>query len=344
VELMKAARFYGPGQPLRLEEVPVPQPGPHEVLVQTKACGICGSDQHIVFEGTTETAFRPITLGHEPSGVVAGVGPEVEGLEPGTPVSVVPDVACGHCLNCVAGHSELCVSRRLIGIHLDGALAEYFVVPARNCVPIPAGVSFPEAAVITDAVATPYHALHVGHLRAGQMVAVLGLGGLGIHAIMLARLAGASRVLAVGSHTASKARAARAGADLVLGWDPDPVQELRRATDGQGVDLALDFLGTGTSVTVALAALRPGGRLVVVGLSPEPAPIPTRVVVRHGLTIYGSYGCTRNDVRALLELRAQGRLDLSGSITHTYRLDEVNQALEQLNTKAGNPLRIVVEV
>jgi D-arabinose 1-dehydrogenase-like Zn-dependent alcohol dehydrogenase len=340
---MKAARFHAVGEPLRLEELPEPEPGPLEVRVRTRACGLCGSDLHIVFDGTTETARRPLVLGHEPSGVVDAVGAEVTGLAVGTPVSVVPDVTCGQCPNCIAGHSELCLSRRLIGIHLDGALAEFFVVPARNCVPVPPGVSFPEAAVITDAVATPYRALHVGHLRSGQAVAILGLGGLGVHAVMLARLAGASRVVAVGSHPASRARAVAAGADAVLGWDPDPVGELLRLTEGVGLDLAVDLLGTPRSVATALAVLRPGGRLVVVGLDPEPAPLATQVLVRRGLTVYGSYGSSRNDVRALLELRAQGRLDLSRSITHTYPLERVNEALERLRSKEGDPLRIVIQ-
>lgn len=342
--MMRAARFYKVGEPLSVEYVPKPSPGPHEVLVATRACGICGSDRHIALEGATPVGKVPITLGHEAAGVVAAVGSEVRGLRVGTSVSVLPDIGCGECVNCVGGHGELCVARELIGIHRDGALADYFLAPAQNCIPLPPDIGFAEAAVITDAVATPYHALRMGHLRSGQSVLVVGLGALGLHAVQLARLAGASQVLAMGAHRAARERARDAGARLVLDPGEDPVGRVLDATSGLGVDLAVDLRGTSLSLDIALASLRPGGRVVVVGLSAERAQLPLAVLVRRGLSVVGAYGATRNDVEALFRLYATGRLDLSRSISSTYALDDVNAAFAQLASKAGNPFRIVVEM
>jgi D-arabinose 1-dehydrogenase-like Zn-dependent alcohol dehydrogenase len=129
---MKAARFYEVNESLRIEEVPVPEVQEDEVLVQTRAVGLCGSDIHIVFEGVTPTAFTPITLGHEPSGEVAHTGTRVEGWEEGDRVTVDPVLFCGSCRNCITGHTEICLTRRLIGIQAEGALAEYVVVPAKT--------------------------------------------------------------------------------------------------------------------------------------------------------------------------------------------------------------------
>ena len=116
-EKMKAARFYKVGEPLKVETIPIPGLGPEEVLINVKACGICGSDIHIVYEGVTPTAYTPIILGHEPSGVIVALGSEVEGWKIGDRVTVNPFLTCGKCINCLSGNSQICLSRRVIGIH-----------------------------------------------------------------------------------------------------------------------------------------------------------------------------------------------------------------------------------
>ena len=195
---MKAARFYEVNEPLRVEEVPVPEVQEDEVLVQTRAVGLCGSDIHIVFEGVTPTAFTPITLGHEPSGEVAQKGTRVEGWDEGDRVTVDPVLFCGSCRNCITGHTEICLTRRLIGIQAEGALAEYVVVPAKNLVRLPENVPFTVGAIITDAIATPFHALvDRAVLKVGESVAIYGVGGLGLHAVQIARLLGAAKIFVV---------------------------------------------------------------------------------------------------------------------------------------------------
>ena len=223
---MKAARFYQVGQPLVLEEVPRPQPGPEEVLIRVKSCGICGSDIHIVYEGVTPTAFQPIILGHEFSGENAGVGEWCEGWKIGDRAAVNCIVSCGTCPNCLSGNDQICFQRQLLGIHLNGGLAEYVAVPTRNLARLPKQVSFDQGAVLTDAVATPYHALtRRGKVVSGDSVAVLGCGGLGLHAVQLAKSLGAGRVIALDVSEVALERARERGADLVCRPDREDVLE-----------------------------------------------------------------------------------------------------------------------
>jgi len=181
-EKMRAARFYTVGEPLKVETVGIPELRLNEVLVDVKACGICGSDIHIVYEGVTPTAYSPITLGHEPSGVIAALGDEVKDWRIGERVVVNPFVTCGKCVNCLSGNSQICLSRRVIGIHTEGGLAEFLKIPARNLVRLPENIPFDQGGIAVDAVATPFHAItNRGALKVGERVAIFGCGGLAAH-------------------------------------------------------------------------------------------------------------------------------------------------------------------
>jgi 2-desacetyl-2-hydroxyethyl bacteriochlorophyllide A dehydrogenase len=341
---MKAARFRQVNKPLSLEDIPAPSPGPGQVLIRVRACGICGSDIHIVYEGVTPTAFTPITLGHEPAGEVAEVGPEVEGFKPGDRVAVCPFIVCGQCRNCREGRHQICLKRICIGIQANGALAEYLLVPAANLVPLPPQVPFEQGAIITDAVATPWHALTVtGRLKAGETVAVFGCGGLGIHGVKLARLAGAALVVAVDVHGPALERALAAGADAVVNAaKEDAVQAIKDLSHG-GVDLSLELVGLNASIAQAVDSLRVGGRAVVAGLGPEPITVsPPVQFVRQEAALLGSYGFTVSETAELVGLVATGRLNLADSVSLTLPLTEVNQGLDRLHKKIGDPVRIVI--
>lgn len=343
--VMKAARFYLAGQPLRIEEIPVPEPKAGEVLVKVEACGVCGSDIHIALEGVTPTAFAPITLGHEPAGVVAEVGPGVKGFAPGQPVSVCPFLVCGRCRNCSDGRQSVCLSRRCIGIQAEGALAEYLCMPAENLVPLPESVSIEEGAIITDAVATPFHAISaVGRLRAGESVAVFGCGGLGIHAVQLARAMGAGLVIAIDLRDSVLERALALGADAAVNAARhDAPEAVRRICDG-GVDLSVELVGAQGTIAQAVQCLRVGGRAVVAGLGPEPiTTLPPTQFVRTEAAILGSYGFTVREIATLVDLVARGRLDLSGSITKVLPLSDINAALHELYQKFSDIIRLVIK-
>jgi len=342
---MTAARFHEVNEPLQLEEVPVPEIREDEVLVQVKAVGLCGSDVHIVFEGVTPTPFKPITLGHEPCGVVAATGARVEGWEEGDRVSVTPLLFCSSCRNCITGHTNVCLTRKIMGIQANGALAEYLVVPAKNLVRLPEEVPFTVGAIITDAVATPFQAMaERAALRAGETVAVYGAGGLGLHAVQICRLLGAQKIIVVDPREGQLERAREMGADLTI--DPEetqPVEAILEATGGLGVDVAGEFVGLQGTIAQCVESVVRGGRVVVAGLGADPISIvPPTIFVRDGISLLGSYGFTKRNIEQLVELAAAGRLNLEESITHTFPLDEVNTALKYLHEKIENPIRVAV--
>ncbi len=342
---MLAARFYEVGKPLSLERIETPVPGPGEVLVKIRACGLCGSDLHIIFEKTARTAYLPITPGHEPAGDVAEIGPEVSGWKVGDRVALVPGTWCGNCFACMDGRSELCENGYGLGITGEGALAEYIKVPAQNLVRIPTGVPYEQAAIITDAVATPYHAITgVGKLRAGETIALFGAGGLGMQAVQIARMEGASRIIVVDLRDDALERARQFGADDVINAsETNPVEAIRQMTGGRGVDMSVELVGYAKTVEQATRCLRPGGRAVICGVGIEKAQLPPQVLfVQKAYQVLGSYGMSRNDIKVLLDLVASGRLDLAPSITHTFPLEQVNEALITLRDKIGNPIRVVV--
>lgn len=343
---MKAARLLKAGEPLAVEEVAVPVPGADEVLVEVSACGLCGTDIHLAVDGDIPVERTPITLGHEAAGVVAALGLAVSGFAIGQRVALFPSAICGRCRFCNAGRESLCEASKVYGMTRDGALAQYVVAPRFGLIPIPDGVAFAQAAIVTDGVATPFHALRTrGVLRAGEAVAIIGCGGLGAHAILLARMMGAGFIAAVDTLAEARARALEFGADVAI--DPASEADIGKAIRrrfGRGVDLALEFVGRAASVETAVRALDTGGRAVVVGVGAERAHLPPLIsFVGREIAVMGSFGMDKRDIEDLLALVARGRLDLSRSITQTYRLAEVNNALARLASKEAGVIRLVVE-
>ncbi len=344
---MKAARFHEVGEPLKIEAVPIPELGPAEVLVNVKACGICGSDIHIVYEGVTPTAYSPITLGHEPSGVIAALGPEVKDWKVGEKVTVVPFLSCGKCINCISGNSEICLSRRVVGIHTEGGLAEFLKIPVENLIRLPENIPFDQGGISVDAVATPFHAVTKrGDLKAGEKVAIFGCGGLGIHGVQIAKICGASVVIAVDTIDAALQRAKKVGADEIINATRGrTVEKIKEISGGLGVDLSLEFIGLKETIEQAARCVRVGGRTVVVGLGSEPISLPPPTIfVRSESSLIGSYGSTALEIQRVIDLVAGGKLKLSDSITERVPLGDVNQGLDHLHRKIGNPIRIVIEI
>jgi len=346
-EKMRAARFYSVGEPLKIDLIPIPELGSGDVLIHVKACGICGSDIHIVYEGVTPTAYSPITLGHEPSGLIAALGPEVVGWKIGERVTINPFITCGKCINCLSGNPQICLSRKVIGIHTEGGLAEFLKVPSKNMVHLPEPIPFDQGGIAVDAVATPFHAItNRGALRAGEKVAVFGCGGLGIHGIQIAKVCGASMVIAVDTIDSALERAKKVGADVVMNPKRErPIQKIKELTGGIGVDLALEFIGLRETIEQAVGCVRVGGRIVVVGLGSENISIlPPTTFVRLELSLLGSYGSTTLEIQRVIDLIASNKLSLADSITERFPLEEVNEGLEHLHKKIGNPIRIVIEI
>jgi len=343
---MLAARLYKPGEPLRVEHVPVPAPADGELLVRVSACGLCGTDLHLAVVGDLPVERTPITLGHEAAGVVAAVGEGTTGFRQGDRVALFPAATCGLCRFCLIGRESLCERSRVYGMARDGALAEYIAVPARAAIPLPEAIPFHLGAIVTDGVATPFHALRRrGRLQAGEAVAVVGCGGLGTHALLLARMMGAACVVAVDPQPQARARAGELGADIVLdAADPQAVKTLRAALGRRGVDLALEFVGRRESAALALQLLDVTGRAVFVGVGPDrPELPPLAAFVGREQAVLGSFGMDRADIVDLFALLAGARLDLSRSVSTRYQLAEVNDALQALARKETAIVRLVVE-
>lgn len=320
------------------------RPGQGEVLVEVKAAGVCGSDLHIQ-EGRTRLATYPLTLGHENAGVVAQLGPGVDGWREGDRVCTNFLLTCGKCAYCAGGRPSLCLHRSGLGMHRDGGFARYVTVPARGLIALPDNVSFEQGAVATDAIATPYHAITKRmRPRLGESVVVYGIGGLGFHAVQLLRLHGAHPIIAVDVVEENLTRATTVGADHVVNAsEADPVQLVRGLTDGLGADHALELVGREETIAQATMSVRPGGRAVLVG---HGAPcinlMAPGVFVRQELEVIGSYAFEATEIAEVLRLISCGRLDLNGSITHRLELQDVNQALEMLKSRRENPIRIVI--
>lgn len=340
---MLAARLHTPAKPLPVEELPLPDIAGDEVLVRVLACGVCGSDLHM-WRGTLPVRQTPIVLGHEIAGTVAHVGPECGDWSEGDAVIVRAGAGCGECAYCRDGRDNLCPQQKVLGMDLDGGFAQYVKAPARSLAPLPEGIPFETGAILSDAVATPYHALAGrGRLQTGESVAVFGCGGLGTHAVLLARLLGADTVIAVDVRAGPLVRARALGADEVVNASQDdPAKAIRRRT-GDGVDLAVECVGRPESIAQAVRSLRPGGRAVVVGMGNQPIALPPPALFawrEHALL--GSFGSTRADLDAVVEMVRSGRLDLSGSISARLPLAEANRALEMLDSGEGDPVRIAL--
>jgi propanol-preferring alcohol dehydrogenase len=342
--MVRAARFYKPKEPLRIEEVPTPALGPNDVIVEVKAAGLCGSDVHIL-DGETSTGFTPIILGHESAGVIAEVGEQVRGWKPGDRVCIDCVTACGLCYNCLRGRDSICLSRKLIGIHLDGALTQYVRASARNLVGLPESVPFEQGAILTDAVATPYHAITKrAKFDIGETIAIFGLGGLGVHALQISKLMGAGLVIGVDVEELILARGLAFGADVAVNSrKEDPVKRIKELTGGWGVDVALECIGKNLTVSQCVESVRVGGRAVILGLGPDSIHIrPITEFVRGEVELIGSSAFELKEIQQIVQLVASGRLDLSKSITKKISLEEVNEGIDDLRMKRGNPIRILI--
>lgn len=322
----------------RLEPAEVPDPGPPGpgmVLVRVRACGVCYTDVKIA-SGALPAPMLPALphiLGHEPAGEVAAVGEGVRSVAPGDHVAVYFYLPCGRCRACRTGEDTLCESVRQVGFNVPGAMAEYLVVPEANVVRIGRHVPFEEAAVIADAVATTVHGLRErAGLKVGESVLVIGAGGLGMHAIQVAKLGGA-RVVAVDQVPEKLELARQVGADAAFLIQSERVEEQVMEAAGGPLDLVVELVARPATMGLAARVLRKGGRLLMIGYQPGvDLAIPTADVVLRNLTILGSRASPLQSFRETVRLVEEGRI--RPIVTHRYRLEDANEALERLRAGA----------
>jgi D-arabinose 1-dehydrogenase-like Zn-dependent alcohol dehydrogenase len=324
---MRAGRISVSTRAFEVVDVPMPDAGAGQVRIKVGAAGVCLSDVHFL-EGILSPGYLEgdhVTLGHEVAGTIDQVGAGVTNSSVGDRVVVI------------AGERNAAQQITTMGFDYDGGWAEYVVTKAELVAKIPDSLPFEQAAIIPDAVSTPWAAItSTGHVVAGEKVAVFGVGGLGIHAVQLLKIIGAF-VIAIDPREDARANALARGADYAFA--PDDV-ELKKH---RGVTAAFDFAGVSPVRKQALSMLGEQGRLVIVGIANEPIVIPNDMAFTYMRTqIMGHYGSEAHHVTELLDLAASGRLDLSHSVSEVMPLDKAGEALDKLANKIGNPIRIVL--
>ncbi|MDR1441836.1 MAG: zinc-binding dehydrogenase [Bifidobacteriaceae bacterium] len=351
---MRAQVLTEVGQPLELASLRDPNPKDGEVLVKVAGCGVCHSDLHVIQGGI---AFpTPAVLGHEMSGTVVGLGAGVTNVAIGDRVASTFIMPCGACPSCWRGQEELCEKffalNRLKGHLYDGqtrlffpdgspvamysmaALAELSVVPATDVFKLPDELPLAESAVLGCAFFTAFGAVHAtGQVSLGESVAVIGAGGVGLASIQIARAAGAARIIAVDVAGEKLQAALAAGATAVVNsTDTDAPAAVKELTSG-GVDAVIEAVGLDATIGAAVAMVREGGRVVLVGLGPATATarVPINHLVRRKIRILGSFGARpRIDMPVLLSLAAQGAINPRSAVTRRYSLEDAARAYRDL--------------
>ena len=332
---MKAAIYYKGEKILRVEEVPTPEPGPGEVRIKVAACGVCHTDLHYLDHGTPTFMEPPMILGHEISGIVEALGKGAEGFGEGDRVIIPAVLTCGHCAACRLGRENICQNMRMLGNHMNGGYAEYVVVPTKDLIPVPAGLPLENCSIIADALSTPYHAVvNRGEVKPGQTVAVFGCGGVGINVVQFAALAGA-RVIAVDLQDEKLEIAKKLGATDVFNAGQDKLTKAIRKATG-GCDTSFEAIGKPAVMLQAMSVLNPGGRFVMVGYSPADISLPAGRIMFREMEIRGSLGCRPVDYHRIVNMAAQGSLQLAPLISNRYGLEDINRGFDDL--REGKPV------
>jgi 6-hydroxycyclohex-1-ene-1-carbonyl-CoA dehydrogenase len=332
---MRAAVFSGPGRPLELATIARPDPGPGEVLVRVSACGLCHSDLHYLDHGVPTFKTPPLVLGHEISGTVVRLGAGVDAATLGTSVLLAPVTTCGTCVPCRTGRENICATQRMLGNSVDGGFAEFVTAPARDAFPVPPEVPIEDACIIADALTTAFHAVtRRARVEAGETVVVYGCGGLGLNVVQVCALVGA-RVVAVDVDPRKLALASELGASVLIdAREGDPAKRVRRESGG-GADAAIEAIGLPKTQEQALASVRAGGRLVLLGYASEPMALAGGRVTYRELTVIGTLGCRPVDFPVVLGLVRDGKLAIGPLVTHRYALDRINEGLGALRRGEG---------
>lgn len=345
---MKALVFRGPNQ-IAIEEVPIPKLGPGEAVIRVTLTTICGTDLHIL---KGEYPVKPgLTIGHEPVGVIHELGVGVTGYKVGDRVLVGAITPCGQCLDCLRGNLSQCggpIGGWRFGNTINGAQAEYLLVPfaQANLARIPDDLRDEQVVLLSDIASTGISAAESGNIQIGDSVAIFAQGPIGLCATAGAKLKGAALIIAVESDPTRTVMARQMGADIVLNHHKqDVVAEIKRLTHGQGVDVAIEALGTQPTFENALRVLRAGGTLSSLGVYSGKLSLPCEPFAA-GLGDYKIVTTLcpggKERMRRLMELVRHGKLDLLPFLTHTYPLDRITDAYKLFGERRDGVIKVAI--
>jgi D-arabinose 1-dehydrogenase-like Zn-dependent alcohol dehydrogenase len=340
---MRAVRLIHLGKPLEDAEVAPPEIGPSEVLVRVAACGICHSDAHYR-AGISPIDPLPVTLGHEVSGRVETVGRDVHHVSPKARVYVHYLVSCGCCDFCRRGHEQFCGKGEMIGKHRDGGYAEFIKVPGRNVFVLPDEIPFEHGAIMMCSSATALHALNKARLKSDESVAIFGFGGLGFSALQLARVFGCRDVYVVDINPVKLASIATFGAIPIDATAGNPVDQIREATDGKGVDVSIELVGSAITMGQAVRCLGVFGRAALVGLTAESMSVlPYTEVINKEVEIIGVSDHLAAELPLLMQFARNGKLCFPEGTLRSISLDpaQINAALDEVE-KSSDHIRTVI--
>lgn len=325
---MRAVLMRGPKEAPHLEEVPKPEVGPEEALIQIKASGLCASDLAIV-EGRMPIQTWPLVLGHQAAGVVAAVGEKVQSIKVGDRVVSTTDITCGDCHYCRKGRPNLCRNLKRLGFEMNGSDAEYVKAPQGSVVPLPAEIPFDQGAILTDALASMYHCIvKQAQVRPGEKVVLLGIGGMGMQGVQIAHLCGAT-VLCTSRQDRRLEFALQLGAEATVNTAREDLASAVRAfTYGEGADVVVDSIGASWTMQLAVELLRPGGRAMVVGLMEPTFTAPYLNMCVQEKQIIGSRASTKQDVIDVIGQVKAGKLN--PIVSQSFPLDQFQLAFETL--------------
>ena len=341
---MKAVQLARLGKPLENAEVSFPDVGASEVLVRVAACGICHSDAHYR-AGISPFESLPLTLGHEIAGRVETVGRDVHHVSSGDRVYVHYLVSCGCCHFCRRGHEQFCSKGQMVGKHRDGGYAEFINVPGRNVFVLPDEIPFEHGAIMMCSSATALHALNKARLKSDERVAIFGFGGLGFSALQLARAFGCDEVYVVDINTAKLASIATFGGIPIDASARDPVEQIREATDGKGVNVSIELVGSAITMGQAVGCLAVLGRAALVGLTAESLSVlPYTQVINKEAEIIGVSDHLATELPLLMQFARNGKLRFPEGTLRSIGLDsaQINAALDAVVRSSDHTRTVIV--
>lgn len=362
---MRAAVLYGEGDMRLVDDYPVPEPGPQEVLIRVAACAICGTDPKILAHGwPSHPPYGQFIFGHEYTGTIAALGLGVTEFELGDPVAVEPHKGCGVCANCRDGLYNTCLNygnhakgHRHYGFSTNGGYAEYACNHVNSVYKVPAGMPLDQATLITTAATSLYGIRRIGGIRAGETVVVSGPGPIGLLAVALARLLGAGTIILTGTRPERLALGRDLGADVLLNVrEASVVERVFALTGGGGADAVLECAGTPQAAVDAVEMAKKNGRVALVAMYPEPAPLNVNKIVQWNITVAGSKAEGERSLAQALALLGsaprfakgesgvgRGTIDLQPLITHTFPLQDIHAAFETAQKRLGGAIKVVVK-